>query len=140
MVLVAGATAAARCRRRGAFFLGLGGSIPAFEVAGIPAVALELEAGGGQLLGKSRGMALRTLGEWIRTHFLHDVFRMPACGAAICINRHDDNSLKKQNYTLIGSRYLNVGQLKGFKGNARLFAISADKKKEQMLLRLSAGG
>ena len=85
---MAGAAAAARCRSGSAFFLGLG-RIAALEVAGIPAAALELEAGGSQLLGKGRGMALRTLGEWVRTHFLHDVFRMSACGTAICINRHD---------------------------------------------------
>jgi hypothetical protein len=40
-----------------------------------------------------------------------------------------NNSLKKQNYTLFGSRYLNVGGLGVFKGVAAFARFLRDKKK-----------
>lgn len=68
-----------RCRRR---------SAATFEICGIPAATLELEAGRSQLLDKSVGMAGRAGGEHGITHFLQYVFRMAARRTTVSVNRH----------------------------------------------------
>jgi hypothetical protein len=50
-----------------------------------------------------------------------------------------NNSLKKQNYTLFGSRYLNVDGLGVFKGVALMYGLCGTRKKERIALLFVKG-
>src|SRR3990167_3597673 len=83
---MAGATAAAGgCCRRTFFFLAAGAAL---EIAGVPAIALELEAGGGKLLGERLLAAFGASGERSVADFAHDFRVVAATAAAVFVNRH----------------------------------------------------
>ena len=65
------------------------GGVTAAEVGHVPARALELKAGGGELLGERLGAADRAGVQQRVGHLLQHVFRVPARGAAIGVDRHE---------------------------------------------------
>jgi hypothetical protein len=87
--------------RSGGWSVGLGGfgfgagtaraaATAALEVGGVPAAALQLETGSGNLLKVGFCTAGRTGGERGIAHLLKVVFLMAASAAAILVDRHDE--------------------------------------------------
>src|ERR1017187_3721416 len=58
------------------------------EVRGVPAAALELNTGGGQLLDKGFGLASRADGQRSVCQFLHDVLLETAATASVSVGGH----------------------------------------------------
>src|SRR5688572_3847197 len=60
----------------------------ALEIGGVPAAALQLEAGRGELLLEGRLAARRALAEYRVGHLLQEVLLVATSGAAVLIDRH----------------------------------------------------
>jgi hypothetical protein len=90
-VSIAGTGAGSALTRRNAgsrLRLGFGRLISPLEVGGVPAIALKLKTGGGQLFGETFCVAFGAGRQQGIADFLHDIFLKAAAGAAISVDRH----------------------------------------------------
>ena len=71
------------------FALDFGRFAAPLEIGGIPATALELKPGRGQLLGKVFCLTRGAGGSHRVAHLVHDIFLKAALTAAISVDRHE---------------------------------------------------